>query len=95
MALTACSFGSGKALDRACEDNRSRAFVAAEVVRQQAEMGEPSSARARQQMAVYIAEVRRVPDCFAEKIRKQVADADAALKDGRVLDLGPRPPGKQ
>lgn len=85
---------SPTALDRACLDNRDRAFAAAEVVRREAEKGTANSDAARTSVAEYIAEVRRVPDCFADEVREQVAEADAALKAGRVLDLGPRPPAQ-
>lgn len=99
LMLTGCAGASNEfsptALDKACLDNRDRAFGAAEVVRQEADKGTADSTVARPSIARYVAEVRRVPDCFADEVREQVDEADAALKAGRVLDLGPRPPAQQ
>lgn len=94
LGVAGCASSSDDALDQACQDNRDRAFDAAERVRQEAEKGSPSSAAARESIRVYVSEVQRVPDCFADEIREQADEADAALKAGRVLDLGPRPPGQ-
>lgn len=81
LCLAACA--QNHATDFACSDARSRAFGAAD----QSKAAGASPAEARQQVRVFVKEVRDVPSCFAATVRREAEAADAALQRGELPRL--------